>query len=213
MPAPLGVIGSRFAPAKLRPCFLDWLGLAGSSHAPVGRSSIAAVLLIAAVPLLGCGGTSSAPDSRSVGAGLVGEPSLPRGTDAGRVERVVDGDTVVLAGLGSSRLIGVDTPEVHGGVECYGREASSFAHRLLPPGRTVRYVIGTQPRDRYGRLLVYLWLEDGRSFNGMLVESGHAAALTVPPNVEYAGRFRRLARDARRQERGLWSETTCHGPG
>src|SRR4051812_9959267 len=75
-----------------------------------------------------------------------------------RVVRVVDGDTVVLSGLGKTRLIGVDTPEVYGGVECYGREASAFTKRTLPPGESVRYRLGTEPRDRYGRALAYVWL-------------------------------------------------------
>ena len=73
----------------------------------------------------------------------------------------------MLAGLGKARIIGVDTPEVYGGAECYGREASAFARRVLDGGR-VRYTVGREDRDRYGRLLVYLWLPDGRSFNALL---------------------------------------------
>ena len=124
------------------------------------------------------------------------------------VTRVVDGDTVVLSGLGKARVIGVDTPEVHGGAECFGREASAYAERVLR-GRRVRYRLGIEPRDRYGRALVYLWLADGRFFNAMLVRDGRAQPLTIPPNVEYAGRFVRLAREARRAGRGLWS--ACSG--
>ena len=99
---------------------------------------------------------------------------------------MVDGDTVMLTRLGSSRLIGVDTPEVYGGAECYGREASAFARRVLRPGTRTHYVKGVDPRDRYGRTLVYLWLEDGRSFNAMLVEGGYATTLTIRPNDRYA---------------------------
>jgi micrococcal nuclease len=125
-------------------------------------------------------------------------------TDAsGRVVRVVDGDTVILGGLGRSRLIGVDTPEVHGVAECYGRKASAYAKRLLA-GRRVRYRLGLEQRDRYGRALVYVWLPDGRFFNAMLVRDGYAQPLTIPPNVEFAERFVALARQARRRGRGLW---------
>ncbi len=111
------------------------------------------------------------------------------------------------------RLIGVDTPEVYGGVECYGREASAFTKRHLPPGRRASYRLGTEPRDRYGRALAYLWLENGRMFNAMLVEQGYAAPLTIPPNVEYAEQLVAAARRAREAGRGLWSERTCAGEG
>ena len=125
-----------------------------------------------------------------------------------RVERVVDGDTVVLSGLGKARLIGVDTPEVHGGGECHGRAASAYAKRTLA-GRRVRWRYDVERRDRYGRALVYLWLGDGRFFNSMLVREGFATPLTIPPNVAFADRFVADARAARRSSRGLWS--ACGG--
>jgi len=125
-----------------------------------------------------------------------------------RVERVVDGDTVVLSGLGKARLIGVDTPEVYGGVECYGRAASAYAKRILD-GRRVRWRYDVEHRDRYDRALVYLWLEDGRFFNSMLVREGFATPLTIPPNVAYADRFVADARAARSAGRGLWR--SCGG--
>ncbi len=143
----------------------------------------------------------------AVGLGLAGCSELepPRddaGGDSERVTRVIDGDTVELSRSGRARLIGVDTPEVYGGVECFGREASAFAKRRLT-GRRVRVRRGVDDRDRYGRLLVYLHL-DGRMFNADLVREGYASPLTVPPNVEHADTFVRLARRAREQELGLW---------
>ncbi len=120
-------------------------------------------------------------DSKSVSG-----PALPRGAREATVVRVVDGDTVELGGgLGKSRLIGIDTPEVYGGVECYGREASAYAKAQIE-GRRIRYTLGRDDRDRHGRLLVYLWLEDGRSFNAMLVSRGYAQPLTIRPNNDYA---------------------------
>jgi micrococcal nuclease len=126
------------------------------------------------------------------------------GPGGASVERVVDGDTVVLSGIGKARLIGIDTPEVYGAVECYGPAASAYAKRMLPAGARVRYRRGVEPRDRYGRALVYLWLSDGRFFNGLLAREGYATPLTIAPNVQYASRFRALARAARRDHRGLW---------
>ena len=132
-------------------------------------------------------------------------------THAATVTRNTDGDTLWLSGIGKVRLIGVDTPEVFGQAECYGREASAFAERVLPPGTHVRYRLGTDPRDRYGRALAYVYLADGRMFNTLLTERGYATPLTVPPNVEYASVFLAAARRAREAARGLWSPKTCNG--
>jgi micrococcal nuclease len=127
------------------------------------------------------------------------------------VVRVVDGDTVELRSAGKSRLIGVDTPEVFGGQECFGGEASAFAKRVLRPGLRVRVERDVEESDRYGRTLIYLRLPDGRSFNDLLVAKGYAVPLTIPPNVRHADRFRSLARTARAREAGLWSSRSCDG--
>jgi micrococcal nuclease len=140
-------------------------------------------------------------------------PSGERAAAAARDEvvRVVDGDTVVLRSAGKSRLIGVDTPEVFGDQECFGREASAFARRMLRPGLPVRVERDVEERDRYGRTLIYLRLPDGRSFNELLVAEGFAVPLTIPPNVRHAERFRKLARRARERSAGLWSSRSCAG--
>jgi endonuclease YncB( thermonuclease family) len=129
----------------------------------------------------------------------------PAGAPKARVTGVTDGDTISLSGIGRARLIGVDTPEVFGGSECFGESASEFTRRTLARSRRVRYRLGAEERDRYGRALVYVWLEDGRMFNGLLVERGYALPLTIPPNVDYAERFAAAARRARRRNLGLWS--------
>jgi micrococcal nuclease len=149
---------------------------------------------------LGAGSLQPASNSRG-----------PRGSTSATVTKNTDGDTLRLSGIGRVRLIGVDTPEVYGGVECYGREASAFTKGVLPPGTPVRYRLGVDPRDRYGRALAYVWLRDGRFFNLMLVQRGYAQVLTIPPNVDYADRFREAQRRARQAERGLWSLATCAG--
>jgi micrococcal nuclease len=159
------------------------------------RLLLAAVALVAALVggfLSGRGGGDSG-----------GAPPLPGDARSATVSRVVDGDTVVLAGAGRVRLIGVDTPEVFGRPECFGAQASAFAKRLLA-GAGVRYVVGREAHDRYGRLLAYLWLGDGRSVNAMLVARGYARTLTIAPNDRYAHEFARLAGDARRRHAGLW---------
>jgi micrococcal nuclease len=158
--------------------------------------------LLACLALAGC---SEAGDSSSSG--------VAAGTRLGTVTAVSDGDTVRLAGIGRVRLIGVDTPEVYGRDECYGHRASAAVRRWLPAGSRVRYVVGREERDRYGRLLAYVWLPDGRFLNRLLVERGYAQPLTIPPNVEYADQFVRAARRARRAGRGLWGIPGCAAGG
>ena len=136
------------------------------------------------------------------------DPPAADGSRQATVTRVVDGDTAILSGIGRSRFIGVDTPEVFGGRECFGPEASRFVKGILT-GRRVRYAIGAEPRDRYGRALVYIWLQDGRFLNELLVARGYARPLAIAPNVRYAGRFEQRAREARDAGRGLWSADAC----
>jgi micrococcal nuclease len=127
------------------------------------------------------------------------------------VLRVVDGDTLLVARGGAQervRLIGVDTPETvkpDTPVQCFGRKASAFTHALLD-GRRVRLVTDAEARDRFGRLLAYVYRAgDGLFVNAELVRRGYAVPLTIPPNVRFAQRFRTLAAEARRAGRGLWS--------
>jgi len=135
---------------------------------------------------------------------------IPRAGQSGfaEVERVVDGDTVILSeNLGYGRVVGVDTPEtVQPGapVECFGPQASAYTKRVLAPGKKLRYRVAVEPVDRYGRSLVYLWLPDGRFFNAMLIRNGYATVLTIPPNTHYASLFERLEEKAARARRGLW---------
>jgi micrococcal nuclease len=138
-------------------------------------------------------------------------PGIPDDATRTTVVEVTDGDTVKLADIGAARIIGVDTPEVYGGAECYGAEASDFAKSLLSPGDTVYYRHGVEETDRYGRDLIYLWLSGGTFFNAALVKEGYAVTLTIPPNVEFADLFRRLAAKARAAGRGLWASDTCGG--
>jgi micrococcal nuclease len=132
------------------------------------------------------------------------------------VTKVTDGDTLRLSGLGSTRLIGIDTPETWGPDECFGREATAFAKRVVPPGTEVRYRLGVEERDRYGRALAYVYLRDGRLFNELLTERGYAQPLTIPPNDDLADRFVAAARRARELKLGLWRAcrvTTARRPG
>jgi micrococcal nuclease len=127
------------------------------------------------------------------------------------VVRVVDGDTLVArlpAGDEKIRLIGIDTPETvdpRKPVQCFGREASARTKALLPKGTAIRLERDAEARDRYGRLLAYVYrADDGTFVNLALAEEGFAQPLTIPPNVAYADRFAAAAAGARAAGLGLW---------
>jgi micrococcal nuclease len=166
----------------------------------MSKGTLAVVALLAVAAIAGASGLGAGDEpSRTPAPGATGEAV---------VTRVVDGDTAILSTLGRARLIGIDTPEVYGRRECFGAQASAFTKRSLS-GRRVRYEIGAEPRDRYGRALVYIRLADGRFFNELLVAGGYARTLEIAPNVRYAELFRRRAGEAREGRRGLWSDGTC----
>jgi len=135
-------------------------------------------------------------------------PGAQPSTFEGVVVRVVDGDTIhvrVDGRVEKVRYIGVNTPELHHptrGVEPGGREAWTV-NRELVAGKRVRLELDVQSRDRYGRLLAYVWV-DGMMVNAELVRRGYAQVMTVPPNVRYQDLFLTLQRDARQSGRGLW---------
>lgn len=162
------------------------------------KRAIAAVALAA----VACG-TPTEPPTRG-----------PSGTPAGAedrvpVVRVVDGDTLWVLREGREekiRLIGVDTPEVdwYGGkAECFGERAGAFARRLLD-GARVRLETDREALDRYGRTLAYVWLEDGRMLNLLLVRRGFAVVTIYPPNDRYERELQDAEAGARVAGRGLW---------
>ena len=143
-----------------------------------------------------------------------GAPAL---ADTVRVVRIVDGDTIRVdlpSGEEAVRYIGIDTPEsVKPGspVECFAKRASALNERLVA-GRRVKLVYDVEKRDRFGRLLAYVYrADDGLFVNAELVRRGFATVATFPPNVRHEREFRRLARTARMSGLGLWSK--CEGAG
>jgi micrococcal nuclease len=137
----------------------------------------------------------------------------PAGGEPGTAEvvRVVDGDTIVVR-LGSAeervRMIGIDTPEAvdpRSPVDCFGPEASAATKSLLPEGTAVRLVRDVEARDRFDRLLAYVYrVDDGTFVNLALAEQGFAAALTYPPNVAHTDELTAAVAQARDGGRGLW---------
>ena len=166
------------------------------------------LILCVAVSLMTACGNSESP------AAPASDPTMLEANAV--VERVVDGDTVVVSIDGTSehmRLIGIDTPETvkpNSPVECFGPEASAFTKSLLPEGTAVRVVRDVEARDDYDRLLGYLYrADDGLFVNLEIIRSGYASLLTFPPNIAHVDEFRAAAEAARRADLGLW--VSCAG--
>ncbi|MEO0230580.1 MAG: thermonuclease family protein [candidate division WOR-3 bacterium] len=125
--------------------------------------------------------------------------------EAGLVTRVIDGDTIVVLLNGREekvRLIGIDTPERG---RPYFEEATKKTAELVL-GKKVRLEKDVSERDKYGRLLRYVYV--GSIFlNAELVRQGYAMVYTYPPDVKYSEYFLKLQQEARIKKRGLWGET------
>lgn len=162
-----------------------------------------------------------------------------------RVSRVFDGDTLLLSNGEKVRLIGIDCPEAHDSdklrriiretglsedqIKSQGREAERFT-RGLALDKDVLVEFDQELRDKYGRLLAYVWVfyddeffetstepdffvtKRKKGYNGQFVflnaaviKAGFAEPLSIPPNTRYARQFRRYFQEAHQQQRGLWS--------
>ncbi|GGD22511.1 thermonuclease family protein [Pontibacillus salipaludis] len=127
------------------------------------------------------------------------------------VSRVVDGDTIEVTYNGTTedvRLLLVDTPEVkHPSkpVQEFGPEASTYAKKMLTPGTKVELEFDGPKRDKYDRLLAYIWV-DGQNFNKALLENGYArlAYRYDPPYTHYET-FMKAQNQAKSQNLGIWS--------
>jgi len=123
------------------------------------------------------------------------------------VTRVIDGDTVVVEGVGTVRLIGVDTPETvdpRRPVQYFGKEASEFT-RQLAAGKRVRLEFDQDRMDRYGRTLAYVYLQpDNLLLNAEIIRQGYGFAYTRFP-FRMMEQFRMFEQEARVAGRGLWA--------
>lgn len=134
-----------------------------------------------------------------------------------KVTKVVDGDTVYVKLENGKeekvRFIGVDTPESTTQVEPYGKEAAAYTKSKLL-NKDVWLELDVQERDKYGRLLAYVWLSPptkesdkeirAKMFNAVLLLEGYAQLMTVPPNVKYVEYFKKYQYEAMEKEAGLW---------
>jgi micrococcal nuclease len=133
----------------------------------------------------------------------------PEALDEGvyRVERVVDGDTLLLTDRARIRLIGANTPETvkpNSPVEPWGPEAKEFTQAFVAGG-AVRLQFDRERKDKYDRFLAYVWVDD-RMLNEELIRAGLARAQTTFRfSASMKTRFRRAEEEAKAAQRGLWS--------
>ena len=137
--------------------------------------------------------------------------SLATSPNSATVKRVVDGDTIDIAIGGNTervRLIGINTPETKHptkGVECYGPEASAYTEQLLPKGTKLRVERDIEARDKYGRLLLYVYIENSNVFVNLdLVLQGYARPMVFEPNTAHKADFAQAATQAELRNVGLW---------
>ncbi len=149
--------------------------------------------------------------------------ALAAGDEAALVY-VNDGDTLTVKFKGKEqlvRLIGVDAPEMHHskGLERRakrwqrsqlqearaGAAARQAVQEVLRPGEKVRLAWGKKRRDRYGRLLAYVYLPGGAMLNEWLISAGYARAFRKFKH-RYKSEFLRLEKIARQEKRGLWAQ-------
>ncbi len=141
------------------------------------------------------------------------------------VIKIVDGDTLWVHYGGQREkvgLIGIDTPESKVNtnakrdakrsgqdiktITAMGKRATEYVSSLIKPGDKVTIEFDVEQRDRYGRLLGYVYLSNGKMLNEEIVKAGYANIMTILPNVKYKDKFLKAYKRARERKRGLWGE-------
>ncbi len=85
-----------------------------------------------------------------------------------------------------------------------GKRATEYVESLVKSGDLITIEFDAQQRDRYNRLLGYVYLSNGKMLNEEIVKAGYANVMSIPPNVKYQDRFLRAYQEARERKRGLW---------
>lgn len=132
-----------------------------------------------------------------------------------RVVRIVDGDTVVANVDGkdvSIRIIGINSPESTNRTECFGIEASNKAKEFLT-GKWIQLERdeSQSERDKYNRLLRYVWFDNGTDFGRRMIEEGFANEYTYNTPYNKQAQYKETQTAAKERGRGLWSAKTCAG--
>ncbi len=179
------------------------------------------VIILILFALMAVGGemlpqTQTRTDEVSLEASVETAPDaiIPDGLSP--VIRVIDGDTIIVEVDGVQekiRLIGVDTPEVvdpRKTVQCFGKEASEFTKNILTNARVRLESDPSQgERDRYGRLIRYVFLSDGTLLNKTIIMEGYGHEYTYRLPYRHQTEFKTAERIARESQKGLWAVGAC----
>ena len=141
--------------------------------------------------------------SGTTGCSLLAEPQEEKGT----VTRVIDGDTIEVSGVGTVRMIGIDTPETvdpDQEPEPYGYAASDFTKQNLE-GEKVRLELGSDPKDDYDRTLAYVW-HGGELYEERILLTGFAEVLIIEPNDKYQQQLEEAESAAKFNNLGMWQK-------
>ncbi|TRZ83609.1 hypothetical protein D4R86_00485 [bacterium] len=131
---------------------------------------------------------------------------IPTGDYYARVVYVYDGDTVKLDNGEKVRYLGIDTPEMNyknPPAEYLAQQAKRFNANLVYR-KKVRLELDVVKRDKYDRLLAYVYLDDV-FVNAKMIEEGYAKVYIIPPNIRHADDFLDLQRKAREEKKGIWN--------
>ena len=139
------------------------------------------------------------------------------------VTRITDGDTIqaLYGGVEKRiRLLGIDTPGSRANRKAkkdenmseqdlktiveMGKKAKAYVNGLVERGDLITIEFDVQKWDKYGRLLGYVYLSNGKMLNEEIVKAGYADVMTIPPNVKYKDIFSRAYKQAKEDKRGLW---------
>jgi micrococcal nuclease len=129
-----------------------------------------------------------------------------------RVNKVIDGDTIVLESGNRVRLLGVNTPEVNHPIkpaEPFGKEAAEFTRRLAE-GKLVRLEFDphVSKQDKHSRIFAYVFLQDGTFLNAEIIRQGYGFVVRGSPPLRYEFDFVRLELNARKRRLCLWALDT-----
>lgn len=189
-----------------------------TTHTRDPKFWLAACALVGAMLLTACTSSDTSLDTQTSPTDpslteIVPDPAAP----SAEVERVVDGDTIIVR-FGDTRerirLLGIDTPESvdpNRPQQCFGAEASDEVKTLLPEGTEVTIERDVEARDQHGRILGYVFRNsDGLFINLHLLRRGYADLSIYPPNDYYRTELSAAFTAAQTSETGLWG--ACDGP-
>ncbi len=170
------------------------------------------------------------PEAETAAVEMTQEPSptqeststttTPANMQTAKVTRVIDGDTIDVSFDGKTeriRIIGIDTPETvdpRKPVECFGQEASAVAKEQLTDETVQLESDPTQgERDKYNRLLRYVWMDDGTvDFGKLMIATGYAHEYTYNLPYKYQKEYKQAQKDAEEGKKGLWADDACPPP-